>query len=86
MSNSSSHFCIDITFKTSPAACPSTSKFILDRSFDIPLLRYPKKIGPTGATQLFDFLESKGTASHVVFSFVHQLYLSMNDIGDDGIS
>jgi hypothetical protein len=31
-------------------------------------------------------LESKGTASHVAFSFVDELNLSKNDIGDDGIS
>jgi CheY-like chemotaxis protein len=42
------------------------------------------KIGPTGATQLVEFLESKGAASHVAMPFLDRLDLSNNDLGNDG--
>ena len=42
------------------------------------------KIGPTGATQLVEFLESKGAANHVAMPFLDRLDLSNNDLGNDG--
>jgi CheY-like chemotaxis protein len=42
--------------------------------------------GPTGASVLVDFLESKGKANHLAMPYMERLDLSDNDLGNDGVS
>lgn len=41
-------------------------------------------IGPTGATMLVEFLETKGAGGHPVMPYLDRLDLSNNDLGNDG--